>query len=427
MRILVTGATGLIGSAILSRLAADGHETVAAVRTASERPLAADRVVVRDFTSAREDDWLPALADVDAVVNCAGVLQDGAQDSTTGVHVDGAVQLFAACARAGVRRVIQVSAMGVDAAAPTAFLQSKNAGDAALMATALDWVILRPSVVVGRAAYGGSALFRALAALPAAPRIADAGPLQIVQVEDIVETVVAMLAPGAPRGIVLEIGGPEELALGDVVAAYRRWLGWPPQPAIAVPRWLAAILFRAGDVAGWLGWRPPVRSTVGAELARGAVGDTAVWRRLTGIAPRALSDALLSTPPSVQERWFARLYLLKPLVFGALALFWIATGLVALGPGWEVGMAHMRAGGLEALAPAAIVAGALADIVIGIGIAVRRTARHALYAALALSLAYVVLGTVLRPDLWADPLGPMLKILPILVLIAVALAIRGDR
>jgi hypothetical protein len=47
---------------------------------------------------------------------------------------------------------------------------------------------------------------------------------------------------------------------------------------------------------------------------------------------------MAAEPASVQERWFARLYLLKSLVFAVFSLFWIATGLISLGPEWEVGM-----------------------------------------------------------------------------------------
>ena len=86
----------------------------------------------------------------------------------------------------------------------------------------------------------------------------------------------------------------------------------------------------------------------------------------------------------------------------------------------------MRVTGLPA-AGALVAAGALADILIGVGIAFRRTARPALWAALALSAAYVVLGTLLAPQLWADPLGPLLKIVPIVVLHLMALAILDDR
>jgi DoxX-like protein len=177
-----------------------------------------------------------------------------------------------------------------------------------------------------------------------------------------------------------------------------------------------------------LGWRPPARSTARWELLRGATGDHEPLTRATGIEPRDLASALTAEPSSVQERWFARLYLLKPLVFVILSLFWIVTGLIALGPGWEQGVVLLRETGLRhGLAEAAVAAGASADICIGVGIALRRTTKRALYAALALSLVYATVGTALTPRLWIDPLGPLVKILPILVLILVAIAIVEDR
>jgi hypothetical protein len=130
----------------------------------------------------------------------------------------------------------------------------------------------------------------------------------------------------------------------------------------------------------------------------------------------------------VQERWFAQLYLLKPLVLAVFASFWIGTGLISLGPGWDIGKAMMFEGGVEdPLASLTVIAGALADIAIGIGIAFRRTTRLALYAALAISIVYAVLGTFLVPRLWQDPLGPMLKIWPIMAFNLMLLAILRDR
>jgi hypothetical protein len=108
--------------------------------------------------------------------------------------------------------------------------------------------------------------------------------------------------------------------------------------------------------------------------------------------------------------------------------FWIATGIVSLGPGWERGIELVTSGGAsEAIARLAVVAGGSADIVIGIAIAFRRTARLGLHAAFMISIAYAIIGTVLVPWMWLDPLGPMLKIGPIMVFNLVALAILDDR
>ena len=428
MRVLLTGASGLIGTAVAARLLTEGHEVVAVARRTGP-PRINMRWVALDMRDAAEPEpWLPHLAGIDAVVKSAGVLQDSPADSTAAAHTTGPAGLFAACERAGVRRVIHLSAIGVDRETPTAFSRTKSEGDAALMAASLDWVILRPSVVVGRTAYGGSALVRGLAALPFVPRVVGAGKLQIVQLDDLVATILFFLKPGAPSRVALEIAGPDRFAFDDVVTAYRKWLGWKPARHIGVPAWLMRAMYRLGDFAGWLGWRTPMRSTAQQEIVRGAVGDPAPWTATTGIVPRSLEAALLAEPAGVQEKWFARLYLLKPLVLGVFSLFWIATAFMALGPGWQIGLGLMEEGGVTgARAALVVIAGALADLAIGIGIAFRRTAKPALYCAILLSLTYVVIGTALVPRLWIDPLGPMLKIWPVLALNLVALAILDDR
>src|SRR5205085_5863926 len=128
MRVLLTGATGLIGASIVSALAQAGHEVVGIARHTDRagRSMPKARWIALDIAAATTaEEWLPYLGGLDAVVNCAGVLQDGPGDSTSGVHRDGIAALFAACERAGVRRVVHLSAIGVDREAPTAFSRSK--------------------------------------------------------------------------------------------------------------------------------------------------------------------------------------------------------------------------------------------------------------------------------------------------------------
>jgi uncharacterized protein YbjT (DUF2867 family) len=430
MNVVVVGATGLIGTAIVARLLAQGHQVTGIARDishATRRPPQVRWISLALSRKTSAEQWLPHLSAADALINCAGALQSGPSDSVGGVHRDGPAQLFAACERAGVRRVIHVSAIGVDRETPTDFSRTKHQGDEALRQRNLEWVILRPSVVVGRPAYGGSALFRGLAALPILPVMPDTGPLQVVQLDEVVETALFFLRREAPSRLALELAGPERLSLTDVVSHYRRWLGFREARQWMLPNWLSALLYRLGDFAGLLGWRPPMRSTARAEIARGASGDPSDWTRITGIVPRSLAAALAVEPASVQERWFAGLYFLKAVLFTVFALFWIATGVISLGPGWDIGIGYMLEGGTGPFAAPSVVAGALADIAIGVAIAFRRTARYGLYAALAISIFYAIAGTIVLPRLWLDPLGPMLKIWPILVLNLVALAILEDR
>src|SRR5262249_16611720 len=135
MRVLITGAYGLIGSAILARLNRDAHGLIGCGRALDmpRRRFPYARWVEADFARLTQAQaWLPLLAGVEAVVNCVGVLQDSARDDVARVHVDGTVALFDACVRAGIRRVVHVSAIGADAAGPTPLAPPQGPGGAPL-------------------------------------------------------------------------------------------------------------------------------------------------------------------------------------------------------------------------------------------------------------------------------------------------------
>jgi len=324
-------------------------------------------------------------------------------------------------------RIIHFSAMGVDKGAISDFSKTKASAEHALKQSALDWVILRPSVVVGRAAYGGSALFRGLAALPWETRLDEAGRISVVQLDDVVETVLYFLQDNISGQFELDLAGPEPLSFAEVVARYRNWLGWKPARQVSIPHPVMMLAYGLGDLAGRMGWRPPVRSMVRREMTRGAVGSPDAWTEATGIVPLSLDEALSREPASIQERWFARLFLLKPVIIGIFAFFWLITGIVSLGRGYDIGVAMMLEGGAGAWSGPIVIAGGLADFVIGVGILWRPTTKHALWAALGLTIFYILAGSIILPRLWDDPLGPMMKVWPIIALNLVALAILEDR
>lgn len=424
--VLVIGASGLIGSAVAAGLRREGHIVTGLAR--GGRRFGAFEI--RSFNIARAttpEHWMPVLSGMDVVVNCAGALQDGPEDKVSGVHFEGPSALFRACEMAGVKRVIHFSAIGVERAQPSDFSKTKHRAEEALRSSTLDWIILRPSVVIGRPAYGASAMFRGLAALPVLPLMPDTGKLQIVQLDDVVETVARLVPDTAPARIALDLAGPEPLDFREVIAAFRAWFGWKPASEIRLPRPIAGMLYGLGDLVGRLGWRPPLRSTAALEIVRGATGHPGPWQQATGIAPISLGDTLAANPPSVQERWFAGLYFLKPLSLVVLAAFWIATGIISLTIGWELGVGLMRRTAFPAIAEASVIAGALADILIGSLIAFRRTAYAGLLLGVTISLFYAASGTLLLPELWKDPLGPLLKIWPIIVVHLMTTAILRDR
>lgn len=428
-KILVLGAAGFIGSSLVARLASGGYEVRAVTRSLDRhaRKLPAEVLVLPLEQAIEPAAWERALIGIDAVVNCAGLLQSGPQGSIHTVHAAAPRALFQACEKAGIKRVIQLSAIGIEESSASDFSTSKRAADEALRSTSLDWVILRPSIVLGEAAFGGSALFRALAVLPFLPRLPWAGAFQPVQLTDLLATIEFFLRPAAPARVTLDVAGRDRLSVSELAALYRRWFGLKPAPSLQIPYRLLSFAAYAGDAFAALGWASPLRSNSMAELRRGAVGDPSEWISLTGIEPETAGAALARRPPSLQERWFSRLFFLKPLAIVVFALFWIATGVISLGPGWERGVSLLDDSFLEPVAVPSVIAGALIDILLGVMIVWRRTTRIGLYGALAVSIFYAVMGTLVQPILWTDPLGPMLKIWPIMVLNLMVIAILDER
>ena len=127
----------------------------------------------------------------------------------------------------------------------------------------------------------------------------------------------------------------------------------------------------------------------------------------TGIRPHSLADILAARPAIVQDRWFARLYFLKPAAIACLSAFFLLTGLICLGSGWAEALALLAPAGLPSWANAGVVAGgAMLDLVLGLALLVRRWAAPTLVAMLALTVAYLIIATVLDAAAVGRPARP---------------------
>lgn len=425
MKILVTGAYGFIGAHIVSALLRAGHEPVAAVR-ASRVDTALPDVASIACDFARDTDpavWRPRLHGIDAVVNCAGILRESGAATFETVHETVPAALFAACAEVGVKRIVQISALGDPADGE--FIASKHRGDARLLASGVDAVVLRPSVVYStRGSYGGTTLLRGLAALPWVPLPGKGDQrLQPLDADDLAHAVLAALERAEAVGQILPLGGPQALTLRQYLALWRRWLGLGETRFITTPKPLARIGAWLGETLG----RGPLGMTMWRMLERGNVLNINDAERAAAAldwTPARMDVVLAQASASSADRWQARSVFLQPLLRVVLALTFIASGIVGFAlPAEQVAALFAHSPFPAAWAPALGLTGSVADIVLGAWLLSGRAPRAALAAMALLVLGYSGFIGLLLPQAWLDPFGGLLK--NGLVLVAIAFAAAG--
>lgn len=432
MRVLVLGGYGFIGLAIAQRLHAAGHAVIGLGRSieTGRRLFPTIRWISVDIAAMQTPEhWQPYLEKIDVVINAAGALQDSPRENLARVHGTSIIALVKACEGSKDLRFIQISAPGATTTATTEFMRSKARADAAIKKSTIDWVILRPGLVIGPNAYGGSALIRLLAAFPVVLLIAFPNQrIQTVALSDVTRIVLLAALGRLPRRLDVDLLEVEPHSLRNIVERFRAWLGVPPARAvIAVPDWAVGVAAWIAHLLGYLGWRSPMRSTAMRAIKDEVLGDPSAIRAIDGSDLLSLDKTLEAMPATIQDRWFARLYLSMPAMVAVLSAFWLLSGIVAMLDVSGASAVIPEGKFPERMAPVLVVGGAIFDILLGAAILYRPLARHACLGMAFVSLLYVVSGTILSPELWLDPLGPLIKVFPEIVLALATWSVLEER
>ncbi|KVD01030.1 NAD-dependent dehydratase [Burkholderia ubonensis] len=415
MNILVCGANGFIGRALCARLEAGGHRVVRGVH-AGRRAAGPGEIAIDYARDVRPEHWRARLDGIDAVVNAVGMLTGRRGVTLDAVHRAAPCALFDACCGAGVRRIVQISALGVERG-DTAYFASKLAADAYLQTLPIDFRIVRPALVYG--ATGASArYFRMLASLPL--HVLPAGGRQLlrpVHVDDLAELVARLIERPAAGERIVDVVGADEVEYREMLAIYRRAMGFPPAMRVSVP---GALFAAAAALSGRMPGAMLTRDTW-AMLRAGNTGELSASSAALGRPPRGLRAFIGAQAVALRHEALAAWR--RPLLTGSLAIVWIWTAIASafihpLRDSLAL-LAHVHLTGISALA--ALYAACALDFVFGVATVVAPSRR--LWAAqIVLIVAYSAVIAVAMPGLLAEPFGPVLKNVPILAVLLILFA-----
>ena len=412
--VLVTGAGGFVGTHLVPALLSAGYHVICGGRNTVDlqRRFPTSQVVECNFTSPFPLETFDALLQsVSVVINTVGIIQEHGQDTFEAIHRRGPTDLFKAAERAGVQRVIQISALGADAQSATTYHKSKHEADVGLTSLSLEWVILQPSLIYGQ----GGRSFAFLSALAAFPVLFLPGRgdqlIQPIHIDDLTEAIVRLIGSDAVSRVTLPAVGPQPVTFRKFMEAIRCWMGLSPSHLGFVPMGIVRLIVRIGDVLRL----DFVNSETLSMLCRGNTADSSSFIAACGVTPRSLSQGMPVGSSGQAEFKAACLYILSPLLLFSIAAVWIGSGLTSLfwfpsttSEGWlrQVGVP-------EAWTGVTLTAASLLDIALGLAMLFRRPLRLVLVLQLILIVGFSAILTLRMPELWVHPFGPLLKNIPL--------------
>ena len=252
-RVLVLGGSGFVGRQVCEQLARLGWQitvpTRRAVNAASVQSLPGLTVI--EANVHQEADLARLIPGHDAVVNLVAVLH-GSEERFEQVHVDLPGKIASAMKKAGVKRLVHISALGADPQGPSMYQRSKARGETVLHNAGLQLTVLRPSVVFG-ADDKFLNLFADLQALaPFMPLAGSGTRFAPVWVGDVARAVIVCLQKPDTIGQTFELCGPDVLTLGELVQRAGQWAGvnhGRGRPVLGLPIWMGWLQAAAMELA----------------------------------------------------------------------------------------------------------------------------------------------------------------------------------
>jgi uncharacterized protein YbjT (DUF2867 family) len=297
MKVFLTGATGFVGKHMLERLLVEGYAVRAALRGLAGQKA---RVVTHSQNVGRKDDFQWVHGDIvegtrldegmqgcDAVIHLVGIIVEKGTNTFERVHHLGTRNVVEAAKRTGIKRFVQMSALGVRADGVAPYQTTKWKGEEEVRQSGISFCILRPSLIFGQ---GDGFVTQMMATMRSAPLFrpvpGDGTPkFRPIAVEDVTTCFARALTYETATNQMIDLGGADELTLNEVLAEIARCAG-VRKPAVHIPM---PLMMAGARVAQKLLKNPPVTVDQLRMLLEGSTCDIEPMKRIFSINPRGFA------------------------------------------------------------------------------------------------------------------------------------------
>ncbi len=287
MRIFLTGGTGFVGRNMIERLLAEGHSIRALVRNPAKVQTSEQKVewIAGDVVEGSGLDQ--GIAGCDAVMHLVGIIVEKEKNTFEQVHHMGTRNVVESAKRAGIKRFIQMSALGVRQDGVAAYQTTKWRGEEEVRWSGIPYCILRPSLIFGP---GDGFVTQMMETMRSAPLLrpvpGDGSPrFRPIYIGDATACFARALVADAATNQTIELGGANELSLNEVLSEIARCAG-VSKPAIHIP---LPLMFTGAFFLERLMRNPPVTTDQLRMLREGSTCDIEPMVRILGVQPRSFS------------------------------------------------------------------------------------------------------------------------------------------
>ncbi|HEY3298984.1 MAG TPA: complex I NDUFA9 subunit family protein, partial [Armatimonadota bacterium] len=288
--ILLTGCTGFVGSHLAEALVKHGLHVRCLVRNSHT----IDSLTQEGMTNVsgdvmQYDSLVAATEGVDTVIHLVGIIREHGEATFERIHVEGTRNIIRAAQENGVRRFIYQSALGARERGVSEYQTTKWQAEQLTTESGMEWIVTRPSVLIGRGGEFVDTLVELVTRPPIIPIIGSGNyKLQPLWIEDLTEAFIMMLNDDEHWGKIYELGGPEQLTFNRMIVLTCRVLGIR-KPIIHLPEWLMRPIVR---VLESIHANTPITSDQLAMLAEDSVTNCNTLTEVFGITPLSYRTAL---------------------------------------------------------------------------------------------------------------------------------------